>query len=226
MKRLVSAVVVAACLGLVLILVVVPVFYHRRVPTETEAVYPLHTAAVHHPDRIDSLIRAGADINGLNGDGQTPLQLAATHHKAASVLRLLAAGASPNAVKEGTDAPVALAAQWADADVCKSLLEYGADPNGRYQGRTALHIAAIFGRAEIVKTLLAHGRVDVDAVEAGTGYTSLHDAVQHGRKDIIALLLDHGADVQRKDAVGNTPADLASAKADRRILASLGHSAE
>ncbi len=68
-----------------------------------------------------------------------------------------------------------------------------ADP---LEGRSALHIAAGWGRVSAVQFLLAHGaKVDLPNSE---GETPLHEAAFFARPEVIIALLDAGADLHRK----------------------------
>jgi len=63
-------------------------------------------------------------------------------------------------------------------------------------GKTALHIASIAGREDILRTLLKKTK-QID-VRDGDGGTALHYAVLHGNEEAVKLLLDHGANVTLK----------------------------
>ena len=171
--------------------------------------FPLHTAAVHYPTRIEALLSNGMDIDTLDNYGSTALQHAVRFQNKESVSQLLAAGANP---KAGTDkdAPLSIAARTGNTEIVRLLIKYRANPNGKSLGKTALHNAAIFGRTEIVRILVSCEDIDLNVQEDGTGYTGLHLAVQHGHPDIISILLKHGIKSNIKDCVHNTALDLAS----------------
>ncbi|TDC60379.1 ankyrin repeat domain-containing protein [Micromonospora sp. KC207] len=89
---------------------------------------------------ILALLRVGADPNGADRDGTTPLYFAALHNKRVAVRILIDAGADPNVESgrgdEGT--PLTGAAAWGHADVVRQLLTHGADPNLREDHGTGL----------------------------------------------------------------------------------------
>jgi ankyrin repeat protein len=69
-------------------------------------------------------------------------------------------------------------------------------------GATALHKAAEYGNAEVVKTLL-DAEADVD-VQDSYGYTPLIYATLNGHTEIVKMLVDVKADVDVQDSCGNT----------------------
>jgi ankyrin repeat protein len=76
------------------------------------------------------------------------------------------------------------------------------------RGLTPLHVAALFGRADVAAALIDQGAelslADVD------GNTALHMAAFVGNQEIAELLLDRGASVRARNALGFTPLDLVS----------------
>jgi ankyrin repeat protein len=86
------------------------------------------------------------------------------------------------------------------------LLRHGADPNiRRNAGISALHDAAMNGRADIAELLIEQG-AEVD-VRDDSGYksTPLHEACDEGHVNVAKVLLKHGANVNAPDKDGNTP---------------------
>lgn len=69
-------------------------------------------------------------------------------------------------------------------------------------GRTALHLAASAGRADIVKALLASpvGRKELNAPDAA-GCTPLQRAAADGHEEVVKILLENGAQVDKQDTV-------------------------
>lgn len=114
------------------------------------ASYPRSARSIHEavaagrPAEVDACLRAGAEADGYDDRGRTPLIQAALAGNAAVVEQLLAGGADVN----GPDAlgywtPLHAAARGGRPEVVALLLEKGADVNARDDGgRTPLAWAA------------------------------------------------------------------------------------
>ena len=85
------------------------------------------------------------------------------------------------------------------------MLEAGADPNATSEeGQTALMSAALNGKADAVKLLLAHGaRVNVQ--EPTRGQSALMWAASEGNTAAAETLIEAGADLEAKSKGGFTP---------------------
>lgn len=93
------------------------------------------------PEILNSLIKAGADVNAINRFGLAPLHQAARDHLAVGIL--IAAGADVNArCKYGTT-PLHAAAYRRAADSVAAMAAAGANVNATMKdGCTPLHLAA------------------------------------------------------------------------------------
>ncbi|KAL8507933.1 hypothetical protein ACS0TY_018474 [Phlomoides rotata] len=97
-------------------------------------------------------------------------------------------------VEEAMDSGVRLMylANEGDLEGIQELLDSGTTVNFRdIDGRSALHVAACQGRADVVDLLLCRG-AEVD-VEDRWGSTPLADAIYYQNNDVIKLLEAHGA---------------------------------
>ena len=160
------------------------------------------------------LLANGADVNAQvtvtdvtvygvqRRSGESPLTLAlqSYHHK--EVVKLLVTHGAD--VNSNAGSPLSLAIDQNLPDDVQLLLANGANPDSAiYGGQTAVHLAVIKGRLQILKLLLDYG-ANPNAKD-GVGYTPLHyivSAPAHGSyqrslapgydNKMIALLVAHG----------------------------------
>jgi ankyrin repeat protein len=78
-----------------------------------------------------------------------------------------------------------------------------ARPGVDRMGRTPLHYAALEGKLDEARRLLAEG-ADPSARD-DNGWAPLHFATQNWQVDVANLLLSSGAEVDAQDSNGNTP---------------------
>ena len=170
----------------------------------------LHEAASNgDADAVRTLVKAGADIDARNGDGQTPLFLAAYFGHADTVRALAAAGADIQARNGVGETPLHAAA----------LVGHAPAVRGRPGGVTVsigsitVNGQSINGngndKAEAVRALVEAG-ADVKATSNGEG-TPLHSAGMNNEAepevvaDAVRTLTEAGADVNATDDLGMTP---------------------
>jgi len=105
------------------------------------------------------LLDAGAQINDQSASGFTALMEASASGHQKIVLLLLSQGAEVNHVGAGETA-LLLAARNGHEDIVRLLLDFGADlSHRRFDGQTALDLAAEGRRAAVVEILLRRGAV-------------------------------------------------------------------
>lgn len=75
-------------------------------------------------------------------------------------------------------------------------------------GQTMLHLAAMLGFSDLIRTLIRYD-IDLDARDRN-GYTALHYATLAKSKECAKLLIDSGADLEVVNALGKTPQEQAS----------------
>ena len=129
------------------------------------------------PDRIQvgdregalEMIDAGADVNGAQGDGTTPLHWAVYKVDVELIRLLLERGAKPDVMNNYGSSPLAEAAKVGNAQLVEILLDAGADvESANQEGQTALMLAARAGSMNVAEVLVGHG-ADVNAREAWRG---------------------------------------------------------
>ena len=156
---------------------------------------------------VQLLVDCGADVNVLNGDGQTPLHTAADGKKDCPKLCfiLLKHNAKIDAVDKDGNQPLHLAWKRGHTKTSHLLLSNGADVNALNEdGQTLLHTAAGGWKdyPELCSILLKHN-AKIDAVDKD-GNQPLHLAWKRGHTKTSRLLLSNGADVNALNEDGQT----------------------
>ena len=178
--------------------------------------------------------REGADIQELDGEGNTPLHWAVytpdspRHLSVAQYL--LDSGANMDAGNqlEG-QTPLMWACIAGNVPAVLLLKERGADLHQEDQrGYNALQHAAQYNEALVCYYLIKRGGVSVDATDHA-GHTALHWASYLGHENLTRLLVNCRASINLQDIDGNTPLHWAATKGQEgaaRILLELGADSE
>ncbi len=144
---------------------------------------------------IQHLKNLGANINGQNKEGKSPLFRAAQSGHAEAVSLLIRAGANINAKNTKNEITAVMAATLGcHEEVVKTLINAGADVNIQRKdpADAPLHVALWLGNEKIVKMLLEAG-ANVSAKDIN-GLTPLEIAKKKGHTQIIGLLNANSTD--------------------------------
>jgi ankyrin repeat protein len=170
---------------------------------------------------VKSLLKRGAEIDGDRGYA---LQLAASEGHTEVVQVLLERGALVNKVAASSEevgffsgTALQAACENSRTDVVAALLAHGADPNlggGRGAVMNPIIAATQGGHADIVKILLGAPDVDVNVIDGDEYSNPLINAATHMSTEIVELLLRKGADINAKNAAGDTALIIAALKGD------------
>jgi len=196
------------------------------------------------------LIEKGANVSARNNEGQVPLHLAARFEMGDMVKLLLGSGADIKARDRFGTTPLCYAVCYVHGklDFIRFLLNQGAEPDiyssvalgekekveqfltanpelvntdKNWYGMTPLHVAARYGRLEIVKLLLDRG-ADINAGDkrgmTGSQQTPLYAALSANQFEVEKYLLEKGADVNSANSHGKTPLHLAATHRDVRTV--------
>lgn len=163
---------------------------------------------------MNTLLRAGVDVNAPRPDGATALFWAAHLNDVAMVDLLLAAHASANVADVHGVTPLDLACENANESIVQRLLAAGAEAkHTQANGVTPLMIASRTGNLAIVKALLARG-ADANAAVVENGQTALMWATAERHYDIMSALVAAGANVSARSKIGFTPLLFAARNGD------------
>jgi ankyrin repeat protein len=161
------------------------------------------------------LLKAGAMVNSIDKEGQSPLVFAVDSRNLEIVRLLLDHGASPDPPRDAPKfAPTALAiaARIEDLKIAKMLLAKGADPNrlGRSGLGPLVPAAEQQNSPAAVRLLLDHGaNPNKQVFNHKRGATPLYQAINNENEETVKLLLDAGADVNQVSYENCSPLDSA-----------------
>jgi ankyrin repeat protein len=172
---------------------------------------------------IARLSDAGADLRARDGNGRTPLHVAAFAAQRDAMRALVKAGADPNALEGDRYDIVTIAAVANDLPTLKAALELGCsakNTTSRYDG-TALIAAAHLGHVEVVRELIRAG-APLDHVN-NLGWTALIESIVLGdggprHTATMEALVVAGASVDIADRDGRTPLDFATSRGYPKMI--------
>ena len=104
------------------------------------------------------------------------------------------------------------------ADV-KGLLDKGEPVDAKQNGQTALHMAAMNGKIDIISILIARG-AKVDATD-DQGVTPLMLAAKEGKVDAVTALLAQGAKIEAQNKMGENALHIAGAHGRKDVVTEL-----
>ena len=155
---------------------------------------------------VKTLLVAGARINLADVNRDTALHYASQFKQPACVQLLLAAGANSNLLDQWGQTPLAMSVQGYEWKTARMLINHpGIDLNiCATQRGTALHVAAGYGQADIVRMLLDH-HADINLANSKDGETPLMaTCLDYRHPDALVTLLEAGAEVNTQDRQGRT----------------------
>ena len=179
-------------------------FQYVNLPSKGDE-YPIYTFVVcggtYNVDLftsvIKTLMRSGASIDCSNGEGDTPLHCAVSCYHVTGVQILLKLGAKVNVHNIARETPLHTAVRTGRYPVDK-IQELLKRPEIKVNevnknGMTPLMLAVSLRSTDVVKTLLADSRVNIN-MRGQAGNTALHFASRDGWGEGVKLLLKSGAD--------------------------------
>ena len=170
----------------------------------------LLACGIAHSTAVALLLKAKADPNIADGDGDTSLHAATTANCSDETLQeVIDYGADVNAVNKRGRSTLLLSCFYRHMDSVKILLKAGADPTiADEEGFSCLH-AAIDGRCstDILQALIHHG-AHIDAARKD-GTNAFLRACTTGQSESARFLVEAGADVSITKPDGNASLHIA-----------------
>ena len=150
----------------------------------------------------------------LDGRDATALHASAFFGLEEATIQLLVEGSSPDAKDGEGNTPLHYAmiphsgTSNREQEVIVKLLLARDDvnPNAVNEGFwTPLHFAALYGREDMTRLLMAQSNIDLKSPDRLFGRTALYVAVQHGHESVVRLLLEKDdTQIHLRDKGGNT----------------------
>ncbi len=163
-------------------------------------------------DSADFLMDRGLAVDLPGAADRTPLMAAVLGDQTAMVRWLLRQGANPLLKDKDGYVPLMIAVREGKSGSAAELAPYN-----RENLDSAILVAALLGRTEVIDTLTNYGASVYARMEDGR--TPLMVAAENGHTEAVKLLLDLGAGRLATDAAGHTAADLATAAGHAEIAA-------
>ena len=161
------------------------------------------------------LLTNRADLNATDSSGQTPLHYAVENRQTAVAALLLTHGANVDARDKRFNrgwTPLVIAVEHNENDMVNLLLTNKADANMKFdldsgKGWTPLLLAVNKRYPQVARLLLEGGAQPNQPSDRGDVaiFWSLYSNDLATRTNLLELLLDHGAEVDVRDAQGQTP---------------------
>ena len=171
---------------------------------------PLHCVVNSETPEIAELLLTYGAIMTADAEGCTPLHLTAKLGKIKHMMVMIQAGADIDAQSNTGATPLHSAVRSHEdvhwqlrVDAVTLLLESGARVSTCYFGNTLLHVAASYGRTELIPLLLQ--KEQALNKPARDGFTPLLLALRHQQGKTARLLLSEGANPNVPDERGRSP---------------------
>jgi ankyrin repeat protein len=180
---------------------------------------------------LSILYMAGADLNAVDGNGQTAMHRAVDMSDEKKVNVLLSFGARFDLQDKSGLRPIDIASNQLyrseSVDIIRLLLDRGADTHiSPFAGiqSSPLHSAVRYDQKKIVQLLLErHAMVD-ERERSPQGATAFLLAVENGHYEVGLMLLEEGADLLKKDKFLRSALHLAARRGSKEFLEMLmGH---
>lgn len=169
-----------------------------------------------------TLLRGTTPVDVRDGDGATPLLLAAFKGHVDAARCLIQWGAQIDAANERGYTPLMAAARDGRIEAVRLLLQHGASVDRvDAEGLTPLIFAAGYSLDPSVLQELLRAGAGLD-VQQPSGATAIMWAASMGLEKNVRVLLEHGADPKRRDSRGRSAFSEARRRNRTAVVALLG----
>ncbi|KAH8736375.1 ankyrin repeat-containing domain protein [Ilyonectria robusta] len=153
--------------------------------------------------QMSGFLAQGGNMNGRDGDGNTPLTCAILADKEEAVMFLLTSGANVSSRDGSKLPPVFLAASAGSVDAVRLLISKGADINQKsWSGQSFFVDVVASENVKGIQALLENGaNANTTSI---SGRSVIAQVVKKGNIELATLLIRHGADVNSYDITGNS----------------------
>lgn len=155
-------------------------------------------------EKLELLVRSGADVTFCSDAGYTALIKAACSCREDAMRLLLDAGSPIDVVSSYGESALSRISGAGRFDLVRMLLDRGADPSPLQW--TPLMLAAAVGSEQEAKTIFEAG-ADLSATDRG-GRDTLQLAIIAGRLELAEWLIAHGAELKPRTANGTPTLEL------------------
>ncbi|EAY03967.1 hypothetical protein TVAG_314970 [Trichomonas vaginalis G3] len=172
-----------------------------------------NAAKVKNPAFAQHLISMGQNVNAVNKDGFTPLQICIINKNTEVANLLIEHGADINYKNQDDDTPIHIAAKSNAVEIAKILIEKGAKLDEVNKLRQTPLKAAIFNKSsEIVDLLLKHGaKDDMSSIglttdqNANNIQTLVQYSESYSNPETTSSLVKAGLDVNARNILQESP---------------------
>ncbi len=156
-------------------------------------------------ERVKTFCEAGAQVNGKDKKGNTPLNLAVFgKHESAAEYLITKARADVNIANKYKNTALHLSAEEGLLETVKLLHTYGAVTDKRgSDGETALHKAINRGHDSTAAYMIREAKADVN-IDSDKKDTALHLLVERGQLDIVKLIDVDSLDANQQGSYSET----------------------
>ncbi|XP_077560954.1 uncharacterized protein LOC144175821 isoform X3 [Haemaphysalis longicornis] len=170
-----------------------------------------------HKHVVKVLVDAGADVNKLDADGNTPLHICLMRHHYEIIKILVAAGADVNKQDAKGNTPLHICLMGHHCEIIEILVAAGADVNKQdAKGNTPLHISLMNRRA--VKESELNPAVAPKLKAIATELRSIQQGEIDTSLALACFFISNGSSLKMKNSQGLTPLSIPDAMPVLRTL--------